>query len=201
VGSGDDGSSGAPASASLAPFELDSLERDPATICALGRDLRITYVNPSWRAFAQANGLAWGTGRSTVGLPILEVVPGVLRSFHEGLFARVRAEERPVEHSYECSSPTLFRHFRMRIFPCEAGGMIMAHSLVIEVPHSATPSPALERVYRDDNGIIVQCSHCRRFRRADGSAQWDWVPEYVARSPENCSHGICRMCAPYYYPY
>ena len=41
---------------SLAPFDLGTLERDEATICALDGELRIIYVNAAWRAFSRANG-------------------------------------------------------------------------------------------------------------------------------------------------
>jgi hypothetical protein len=40
----------------LPPFDVDTLERDPATICGLDADLRIAYVKPAWLAFARDNG-------------------------------------------------------------------------------------------------------------------------------------------------
>jgi hypothetical protein len=30
--------------------------------------------------------------------------------------------------------------------------------------------------------------------------RWDWVPGWVAESPEDISHGLCDACAAYYYP-
>ncbi|MDQ3034620.1 MAG: hypothetical protein M3Y87_19580 [Myxococcota bacterium] len=62
-------------------------------------------------------------------------------------------------------------------------------------------SSAIEALYRDPNGMLVQCSHCRRVRRGDPSVTaWDWVPEYVARPQPRTSHGLCAVCLDFYYP-
>lgn len=45
---------------------------------------------------------------------------------------------------------------------------------------------------------VYECSSDRTFRLADGDT-WDWVPEWVRKSPENATGGICRPCYTYYW--
>jgi CheY-like chemotaxis protein len=184
----------------LAPFDIDTLDRDDATICALDGDLRITYVNAAWRAFSRANGGTWQDETCGIGVALLDSVPSVLRSFYERLFERARTSATPVEHSYECSSATTFRRFRMQIFRCKGGALLVTHSLSQEVSHRWVASRAIERLYRNADGILVQCSHCRRVRPAGPeSPRWDWVPDYLADQQANVSHGLCPVCVEYHY--
>ena len=34
------------------------------------------------------------------------------------------------------------------------------------------------------------CMHCRRTRRTEEGDIWDWVPEFLAKPPDNVSHGL-----------
>lgn len=187
----------------IAPFDVAELDRTPANVCVLGSDLRIAYVNPAWRAFGAANGLCSGEETSGVGQSVMRVTPDALRPFYERLFMRARETAEPVAHDYECSSPTVRRLFRMRIYPCKSGAFIVVHSLLREVPHDGVARAALEQTYRDERGLIVQCSNCRRVRRpgvgADETAEWDWVPDYVAHMPPDTSHSICAVCVAFHY--
>ena len=61
-------------------------------------------------------------------------------------------------------------------------------------------APAWRARYATDGDVIVQCCHCRRTRRSDGSDVWDWVPAWVASPPPETSHGICPLCLEYFYP-
>jgi hypothetical protein len=185
----------------LLPFDIDTLERDPATICGLDADLRIAYVNPAWLAFGRDNGFTWGHEPWTLGVELLSAVPPDLRPFYERLFDHARKSTGPVEHSYECSSPTVFRRYRMQVFRCDAGALLVAHSLLQETSHAEPSSPGIESIYRDAQGVLCQCSHCRRVRRAGATCeQWDWVPDFVAHVPANTSHGLCPLCSQYYFP-
>jgi CheY-like chemotaxis protein len=186
-------------SVNLAPFDEGALDRDDATICALDADLRIIYVNEAWRTWSRDQGAPWGEGRWTLGVSLLETVPEDLRPFYEELFERARAGRSPVEHAYECSTPTTFRRFRMRIFRCGDDALLVAHSLSHERSHDRSANPAIERLYRDANGIVSLCSHCRRVKRHDGDVRWDWVPDYVVKMPPNTSHVLCPLCTEYHY--
>jgi hypothetical protein len=150
----------------LTPFDAHAMEGDDATICALDDGLRITYVNSAWREFARANGAPPNVATGAVGLALLAACPPDIRPFYEELFRRARAASAPVEHSYECSSPATFRRCRMRIFRCDTDAFVVAHSLSQAMPHHRAESPATEQTYRNDDGIISQCTNCRRVRRA-----------------------------------
>lgn len=60
------------------------------------------------------------------------------------------------------------------------------------------PSQASHARYGDANGLVAQCSNCRKVRRADHSA-WDWVPDWVKQSPGRTTHGICEVCVGFYW--
>ncbi len=186
----------------IAPFETAALDLLPATVCAVTPELRIAYVNPAWRAFGLSNGVA-ALEAIDVGVDVLAVTPEVLRPYYAELFARARQTRTPLEHDYECSSPELHRVFRMRVHPCSSGALVIVHSLLRQEAHPQAPASALADAYRDDRRIVVQCSNCRRVRRPDAhdaaTAAWDWVPAFVEHIPPGTSHGICAVCAQYYY--
>jgi hypothetical protein len=189
----------------IAPFDIASLERMPATVVGLWPDRRIAYLNPAWQAFGRANGTRSSAEGGALGDVLLLATPLVLRPFYEELFAEATATGEAREHDYECSSPEQRRTFRMRVHPCASGALVIVHSLLRETPHAGDASPPLERLYRDAEGLIVQCSNCRRVRRArrnateSARATWDWVPEYVAHMPPQTSHAICTLCVQFYY--
>jgi len=184
----------------LAPFDAVTLDEDPSSICALTTELRISYVNRAWFRFATDNDASWADGDWGIGTLITNAIPAILRPFYDELF-RVALERREiVEHDYECSTPTLRRYFRMRILPCESGALLCVHSPLRESSHVAPGNPALESRYRDGEGLILQCSNCRRVRCVTEPVQWEWVPAYVAEPMPDTSHGLCAVCTDYYYP-
>jgi hypothetical protein len=187
----------------LAPFELETLDGMSESVCALLPDFRIGYVNPAWTAFGFANGASAEHMVTHVGASFLEAIPPVLRDFHEALLTRARSSNEPTEHDYECSSPSVRRAYRMRIHPCTSGAFVIIHSLLREASvDEPTTDEDLEAAYRDERGLYVQCSNCRRMRRASATSErmiWDWVPAFVAELPRPTSHSICAACADYHY--
>lgn len=187
----------------VAPFQLHVMDEMPSAVCGLWPDLRIGYVNPAWLSFGRDNGRGELSSHAELGANILDAIPAVLRPFYVEVFARALATRDAIEHDYECSSLTQRRTFRMRVHPT-AGAVIVVHSLLREEAHGEEAHAAVERIYRDERGMIEQCAHCRRIRRAstpDGTtAAWDWVPDYVAKMPPSTSHGICAVCIDYFYP-
>ena len=94
---------------------MQALHRTSAVAYMLNSEFRIMYFNPAWKRFAEANGAPQLTSQSVIGSDLFDVIPEVLRSFYSDAFREVMATGRVWEKSYECSSPTLFRMFRMRI--------------------------------------------------------------------------------------
>ncbi len=185
----------------LAEFEMDQLESDGNAIYGLWPDLTLAYVNPAWNRFAAENGgepaisTQWTLGRC-----VLEAVTEPLRRYFASNYSRCLRELRPWEHAYECSSADEFREFHMTVFPLgRAEGLLVVNSLRIESAHHRTASPAKEEHYRNKQGIISQCCHCRRIKRIGNPPGWDWVPSWVKRTPERTSHVLCPTCWGFYY--
>ncbi|MDZ4693805.1 MAG: hypothetical protein SGI86_01565 [Deltaproteobacteria bacterium] len=184
----------------LAPFDVAALDGETSTIYGLTEDLRLGYVNPAWHAFARANGALNSDGVWNAGLPIMDATPAPLRLAYQRLFDRARTDHVVVEHEYECSSPTSFRWFRMRVHPCDSGAFLVVNILLRTSDHVRPSMSAIDAIYRNGEGLIAQCSHCRCVRRNGPPASWDWVPDYVETPPSGISHSICGVCFDYHYP-
>jgi hypothetical protein len=192
----------------LAPnFQLDELEASEAIVFGLWRDFSLAYVNPAWVCFADSNdgqpyiNDVWG-----VGSQYLDAIPGKLRTFYEHFLTAAPVPGttlHPAAHVYECSSPTVFRQYRMQVYALrERLGYIVNNALVVERPHdplTRTPHDPDLPQYVDAVGIITQCSHCRLVRHVGARERWDWVPAWVEHVQPNTSHGLCAMCFSYYY--
>ncbi|WP_309668832.1 hypothetical protein [Gemmatimonas sp.] len=189
-------------------FQLAELERHASSIFGLWPDLRLAYVNPAWVAFANGNcgqpsiDQKWGLGSH-----YLDAIAEPLRPFYVGLLDSSpdpQQSRAPVSHVYECSNAELYRTFSMQVYALpERAGVIVVNSLVVETHHDPAERPPMgadRSVYVDARGVIIQCSHCRLVQRAADATQWDWVPAWVARSPNETSHGLCAVCFEYYYP-
>jgi hypothetical protein len=188
----------------LQPFSVESLDRDGASIFGLWPDFTLACFNEGWRRFAAENGgvqqiARWGLGRS-----VLDAVSGSLRAFYAAAYRECLNRRSPWEHAYECSSPDRYRQFHLTAYPLgERQGLLVVNSLSIEAPHDPLerrPHQPVESMYRDARGLLHQCSHCRRVRRAVGEQAWDWVPQWVRQCPSGTSHGLCPICLSYYYP-
>lgn len=185
----------------LEEFEIDELETAGGTVYGLWPDLRLAYMNPAWLRFASENGgeaaiaRDWGLGRC-----ILEAIAEPLRPFFVSHYGRCLEESRPWEHIYQCSSAECYREYHMTAFPLRGReGLLIVNSLRVQAPHDYVALPPLAERYRTAQGIISQCSHCRRTRRVDDESIWDWVAEWVKQSPVGTSHGICPECFGFHY--
>ena len=180
------------------------LEKDPAVIYALDRNLRIVYCNEAWDRFAAENGGRGLDRRHQLGRLVMDVIPMPLKPFFQAGYRKVLASRQPWEHCYECSSPTVFRRFQMVVHPDPgAAGLVVVNSIIVEQLHDDQERGICfpgEKVYVDTHGIITMCCHCRRTCRAEKTAAWDWVPAYVENPPEMISHSICGVCMSLYYP-
>lgn len=189
----------------LAGFDLAELDGLNDPVYAVDETSRIVYANPSYFAFARANGGGpdfagtWGLGSC-----ILDAMPAALAPYFLRMFRLCRERQEPWDHEYECSSPDRFRLYWQRVHPLRNRlGLLMVNSLVTDVAHNPDRRPAHPadpRVYTDAMGFIHQCVQCRRIKRQVESGSWDWVPDWVARQPASVTHGLCEVCLAYYYP-
>jgi len=179
-------------------FDVEALHADDSSVAAIDRAFRIRWVNPAWHRFAQANGGADVADRVGPGISYLDGIAPPLRSFYETMFSAALEKKQVFEQIYECSSANTFRLFRLRALPLESEGLLLEHSRVVEHPHEGVPSELPPSSYARPDGTILQCSNCRRVRRAQGEG-WDWVPTWTQASPSYTSHGLCASCAAFYW--
>lgn len=165
--------------------------------------LTIVYCNAAWDRFALANGGADVVRARQVGRNLAPAVPWVLRDFYWRAFENVWKTGVPWEHDYECSSADVFRGFHMRVEllsrRVNRSPLVIANSLAASLPHSGDTQAGLEDRYRDADGIITMCCHCRRTKRPSGLEIWDWAPDFLRAPPRNVSHGLCGPCVQLHY--
>jgi hypothetical protein len=174
-----------------------SLEDDPAVIYVLDPDFCIRYCNRAWDRFAAENGGSGLERERQIGRSVMEVIPPPLQALYRGGYGAVSFSGQVWELSYECSSPGVYRSFRMSVYPePDTSGLVVVNSLSIEHPHGADVEPldASDAVYADAHGQITMCCHCRRTWRAHGPDIWDWVPAYLETPSRSITHGLCPLC-------
>ncbi len=185
----------------LSDFDLNKIQCDGGTVFGMWADLTLAYTNSAWNQFAVHNdgGAAMPTG-GILGRCVLAATAEPLRPFFAEGYRRCLRESRPWEHVYECSSADIYREFHMTTFPLgQAEGLLVVNSLRVESPHTRTSHAPRFELYRNADGAITQCCHCRRTQRATGNPSWDWVPTWITDQPHETSHGICPACAGFYY--
>jgi hypothetical protein len=178
-----------------------ALESSPHVCFALSESLDFSYCNPAWNRFAQENGGGPDVLSARVlRKPFLQFVPEELIGHFHCLFKEARAAGRMQDQDYECSSPETFRIYRMQIYPMRPGsGFAVINSLRVAHPHTREAREPDRSQYCDSKGLICMCANCRRIRRLDHPAIWDWVPAYVHSLRRDLSHTVCPFCREYYY--
>ena len=181
---------------------MHALDRSPAISYILDSQFRIMYCNPAWNRFARSNGAPRLAGELVLGSDLFDAIPDALKPAYSDAFRQVLSTGLVWEQSYECSSPTLFRVYRMRIHPLKPRAwFVVTNTLVVERPHARTAT-ADANTYVDVNGFVTVCAHCRCSKRVDNPDQWDFVPEHLKlrlESTPRVSHGLCPVCRAYFY--
>lgn len=175
--------------------QLRELQLSGSVVVGLRADNTVGFTNAAWARFAKQNngGGAVEDWRGS----LIEAVSPELRGFYLKLFETARATGEPQDHRYQCSDKEKYREFMLRVLPLPSGALILIHHKVLETPHGWERGTVGDQ-YRNADGFVVQCSHCRRTRRADDPLTWDWVPAYLERQA-GISHGLCGHCFRHYY--
>lgn len=164
---------------------------------ALDENLVIAYCNPAWNRFARGNAGTGPVAGNPIGKCVLNSISEPLRTFYDGVYRSALQTGETWQHTYECSTPILYRRFRMQVSKLEGlKALVVTNFLEIECSHSADRKPkvAESKVYLSAEGFLAMCSNCRRVRQAITSDTWDWVPEYLQNPGAEVSHGICSIC-------
>jgi hypothetical protein len=170
-------------------LRFDAVAHSPDTAFVLSHDWRILHVNDGYRSFAQENGGEDLLGRWPIGAHIEHVIPTDLRPFYRHAFEQVRATQQCWEHDYECSSPELYRRMHMVVYPVEPSAVLVVSSPIVVRQHT---QEQVEPALYEQRGVLVACSHCRRFRSPSEPRSWHWVPTTFATHRETSATG----CAP-----
>jgi len=184
----------------LGAFDLEGLDAEAGSVFGIFTDGRLACTNDGWERFARDNGApelvrGWPLGRN-----VYEVIPPDLQPFYREGWEWASESGNPWSHSYECSTPAEFRHFRMTSYPVGEGrGLLVVNSLVASAPWPAGEEAGRPRAeYYDARDRVTQCSHCR-LTLHQPSGRWDWVPELVQRWPDEAVPTLCDLCASYHY--
>ncbi len=183
----------------LGAHSVQALEAESGAVVGIWPDGRIAFSNGAWQRFALSNAGADVLVRWPLGADLLSGISGGLRDYYASAFARALARGEAWEQTYACHSPRSTRQFQMRVLPLAGRGLLLIHSLVAEAELEILASGDAER-YFDADGVVRQCSNCRRTQRVGAPAAWDWVPAFVASCPPRTSHSICSACINQYYP-
>lgn len=188
----------------LAGIDFDTIESSPHSIFALSPDLKLIYFNQAWFDFAEENNGEPGIStRFSLDTPFEAGVSGLLKDFYIESYKDVIREMKVWKHEYECSSPGNYRLYHLNAYPLKnKQGIIVVNSLQIDrvIDETFRPISTLSiHNYEDPNGLITQCSNCRKTKRKNPSEIWDWVPVLVEEFRRNISHSICPICYDYYW--
>lgn len=186
----------------LAGFDPEALNNIEHTNFGLWPDLTFSYFNDGWFRFSRENGGEPRISRNwPLGSSLLSAIPDVLLGFFTEGFAACLKAGHPWKHTYDCSSPELYRLMHQIVYPLgKSEGFLVVNSLLVELPVEEPPEEGTPDDYIDRDGIIHQCACCRRIRNLVTANRWDWIPAFVASPPHNISHGLCPICLDYYYP-
>ena len=84
--------------------------------------------------------------------------------------------------------------------PLGTKGLLLVHSLRMLAARDQVGKQLVEGDYRQPDGKLVQCCHCRRLRHATNPLQWDFVPAALSAAVQrDSSHGLCHPCQAFYY--
>lgn len=187
----------------LTDFRPETLDGHGESVIGIRPEGEIAYVNPAYYRFAELNGGHDVPTDWSLGANLYDAIRGPQRKFYEDHLAAGLTSERPWGHIYECSSRRVVRRYHLQAYPLRGAGLLLVHSLVVAEPPDLTREPVLSPApenYRDRDGLIHQCYHCRRVRRQVRGDAWDWVPDWVETQLPEMSGVLCEPCFEYHFP-
>ena len=188
----------------LVGLDFDTIENSPHSIFGLSNELKLIYFNTAWLQFSKTiNDDSCISVNYPLGTSVEDAMSGTLKDFYIFNYKKVLNESKVWTHEYECSTVGVYRLFYQEVFPLKNGeGIIVVNSLRTEKyiqNINALELTNLKLEYTDLNGMITQCSNCRKTQRINEKEIWDWVPTFLSETHEYASHSICPICFDYYW--
>jgi hypothetical protein len=172
---------------------LPAHDRDPDVIYAVDEKFSILRCNRAWDAFALDNNGSLARASKVQGVCLFDVIPRDLSKFYDSGFASARQVGR-WQHVFDCSSARVLRQFRMTV-TLSGSGFLIRNVLIKDT--LAPPSEANGK-FTDYGTAIDMCSHCRRVENKKLKS-WQWVPEFIDRTPPEIRNTLCPACYSYHY--
>ena len=137
----------------------------------------ITYVNPEWTRFAQANDAPDLTAAAVMRKSLWAFVSGVdTQSLYRELFRNLRAHPSELVIPFRCDSPTIIRHMSLTLRSLKAAG-IECEGRVLQQEVREPVALLSKRAVRSRESIEI-CSLCRRLFV---HGKWIEVAEAIVR--------------------
>lgn len=176
-------------------FSARDFEASQSSIAVIDGLGEILWVNTAWRRFAADNGGHPGAHEHG---SYFDGITLPLRDFYRGVFTDTLVKGTAYTQEYDCSSADAHRPYQLRALPINKQALVLEHSPVINTTQDGDGGAKILDSYRNADKLILQCSHCRRVHRTATQA-WDWVPALVAQPLPRTSHGLCKLCAGFYW--
>jgi hypothetical protein len=78
--------------------------------------------------------------------------------------------------------------------------VVVSNDLVLERPRLHPSAGADPEEFRDENGLITMCSHCRRVKLPVAAGEpWVWETRLERSMPPGITHGLCPACLGTFY--
>lgn len=180
----------------LSNYELPALEEHDGAIVGVWPDLRVGYANPAWTG-SQGNHQARGETWPLDSDPLQSLAHSHEEMVRQNL-ERALQSGRPWQQVLRFGGDSMISDAHWSAFPLRnAMGLLIVQSQRVE--SDPADEGALHERYFTQDGLLVQCFHCRRCRRGHDEHAWDWVSHWVKQVPPQTSHGMCPICFSFYY--
>ena len=183
-------------------FDNEAVTSPEETIIGLFADFSIAFFNQGWFRFAQENdgepeiSKNWRPGRN-----VFDCIPEELADFYRTAYCKCLETGNPWGHEYECSSPDTLRLLHQQVYPLrQQKGLLVIHSTITTRPIEEEVDDYTLDDFINPDGFLVQCCHCRKFKKSKNGSGWIWRGDLVRSLPENISHGFCNRCRDFHYP-
>lgn len=177
-----------------------NIERSNDSIFILDGDLNIVGYNDRYLNFAKTNGEPDIEKKFGIGSCLLNAIPDTLQGYYRNSYMKSLVQNLVFEFDYHCSSPKEYRLFHQTAYPIpgRAGLVVTNHCIVAKEMNFK--SLAFNEHYISSDGVVFQCTNCRKLKNHTGENQWDWVPEALVNMHPDTSPTFCNFCLEHYYP-
>ncbi|NTV51680.1 MAG: hypothetical protein HGA76_01515 [Candidatus Firestonebacteria bacterium] len=181
-------------------LDLNALTQSEDVVYVVDEQMNLKAYNPAWETFALNNNGASVLEKYPLGKSITAAFPEKIRTHYVNGYSQALKTGDRFDQDYECSSPNQYRLFHQIAYPLPAGrGLVITNHLVVTGEINRMKY-AFGPKYRNADGFVVQCCHCRTVKNQADPERWDWVPSLVEHPDIKTLHSVCANCLDQYFP-